>query len=196
MFESYLAENTDRLSPLEGIWSDQKGTYRIAIKRDAKSSMQEFMAIVLSSKHIFWNSGMIKARFTGTAYDNTFIARIFMGDHAEVGTTAKLEGGLLFSMPVQYLNRDEVITFIKISPQASRGRPLEPERQVSLSSGTGFVCSNGVIVTNYHVLGGQNWDVVFPSTGESYSLKPVLLDKANDIALLQMITREGKDGRH
>jgi len=40
-----------------------------------------------------------------------------MGDHAEVGTTAKLEGGLL-SMRVQYLNRDEVITFIKISPQA------------------------------------------------------------------------------
>jgi S1-C subfamily serine protease len=47
-------------------------------------------------------------------------------------------------------------------------------------------------VTNYHVLGGQNWDVVFPSTGESYSLKPVLLDKANDIALLRMIPREGK----
>jgi hypothetical protein len=86
-------------------------------RRTHRHQCKNLWPFVLSSKHIFWNSGMIKARFTGTAYDNTFIARIFMGDHAEVGTTAKLEGGLL-SMRVQYLNRDEVITFIKISPQA------------------------------------------------------------------------------
>jgi hypothetical protein len=91
----YLAENRASLSSIEGIWSDEEGKYKVGIIKTAGANTGHFVAFVLESKHFLWDPGMVKAKLTATAYETAFIARYFMGDHSEVGSTAKLEGSLL-----------------------------------------------------------------------------------------------------
>lgn len=77
---SYLAA-APRLSPIEGIWSDRDGTFRIAVTRE--QGTPRFIAVVLSSKHPFWDSGMVKARFEPTADPATLLAHYRLDDHQE-----------------------------------------------------------------------------------------------------------------
>lgn len=58
------------------------------------------------------------------------------------------------------------------------------------SSGTGFgISSNGVIVTNYHVIEGANTIKVkgiYTDFSKSYNAKVIVSDKKNDLALIQI----------
>ena len=57
-----------------------------------------------------------------------------------------------------------------------------------VSSGTGFVCGDDLIATNYHVIqNGSNWEITFPTSGRTYQLQLVTADKTNDLAVLKLI---------
>jgi serine protease Do len=138
---------------------------------------------------------MVKARLDSTAYEGTFVARYFMGDHSEVGSTAKLDGGTL-SFPVRYRDKDDIINFIKMDAAGlpPGGPPRSKDSSRVVSTGTGFMCHDDLIVTNYHFIhGGSFWEVVFPSTQQSYKLEVVVADKANDLAVLRLTPKE--DGK-
>lgn len=192
--DKYLDESGSSLSAVEGIWSEAEGQYKIAIVKKAGQAGQ-FVAFVLESKHALWDPGMVKAKLTATAYEAAFIARFFMGDHTELGSTAKLEGGVL-SFPVRYRQKDEIINFIKVGPVDSTlvARERTPKGQAQVvSTGTGFLCRSDLIATNYHVIrDGSRWEVAFPSTQQSFGLELVLSDKANDLAVLKLVPKEGE----
>ncbi len=57
-----------------------------------------------------------------------------------------------------------------------------------VSSGTGFVCGDDLIATNYHVIrDGSTWEINFPTSGRTYQLQLVTADKTNDLAVLKLI---------
>jgi S1-C subfamily serine protease len=54
------------------------------------------------------------------------------------------------------------------------------------------LCRSDLIATNYHVIrDGSRWEVLFPSTQQSVELELVLSDKANDLALLRLVLKDG-----
>lgn len=193
--QKYLAENEQALHPIEGVWSEQEGQYRIGIVKRQGTAITQFVAFVLEAKNALWEPGMVKARLDPTAYEGAFVARFFMGDHSEVGSTAKMQGGVL-SFPVRFRDRDDVVNFIKMSgsPSISVAKGDAPGKASLevVGTGTGFMCREDLIVTNYHVIqGGTAWEVTFPTTGQSYKLDVVVSDKANDLAVLKLVAQEG-----
>lgn len=195
-FDKYLSENRSTLAPIEGIWAEQEGQYRIGIiAKQPGSSAGQFVAFILESNNALWDPGMVKAKLTPTAYETAFVARFFMGDHTEVGSTAKLDGGVL-SFPVRYREKDDIVNFIRVGPAGSptvAGDRTPTTSGEAVSTGTGFLCRNDLIATNYHVIrDGSRWDVTFPSTQQSFGLELVLSDKANDLALLKLVRKEGE----
>ena len=55
------------------------------------------------------------------------------------------------------------------------------------SSGTGFfVTQDGLVVTNFHVIEGANSITITRFNGKQSTATPVVLDRANDIAILQV----------
>jgi serine protease Do len=194
--DKYLSENHSTLAPIEGIWAEQEGQYRIGIiAKQHGSPGGQFVAFIIESANALWDPGMVKAKLTPTAYDTAFVARFFMGDHTEVGSTAKLDGGVL-SFPVRYREKDDIVNFIRVSPAGSPtvARDRTPTMGgEAVSTGTGFLCRNDLIATNYHVIrDGSRWDVTFPSTHQSFGLELVLSDKANDLAVLKLVRKEGE----
>lgn len=75
--------------------------------------------------------------------------------------------------------------------QSKQQRPISSgtEKQYT-SSGSGFViATNGIIVTNFHVVDGANGiDVFVNRNGEvkTYNAKVLISDKANDISILKI----------
>jgi len=60
-----------------------------------------------------------------------------------------------------------------------------------LGQGSGaIISSDGLVVTNYHVIQGARTAAVYTYDGDSYSVQPLGYDVGNDIALLQLNTNE------
>jgi serine protease Do len=194
-FDHYLTGKHSELSSIEGIWMDQAGQYRIGIMRTASTPTEQFVGFILESKNALWDAGMVKVRLTGTAYETTFVARYLMRDHTEIGSTAKLDGGVL-SFPLRYRGTDEISNFIRVNSTSGTSGPYDahPNRDAAaVVSGTGFLCGNDLVATNYHVIKeGTRWEVSFPTIHQSFDLKLMVSDKANDLALLRIVSKAGE----
>ena len=114
---SYLA-SAPELSPIEGMWSDRDNTFRIAIKRE--QGTPQFIAVVLSSKHPFWESGMVKARFEPTADPAVLLGHYGLDDHQEQLVMFRVERSALVS---QSGGLD--VTFVRVD--TGDVRPSAPE---------------------------------------------------------------------
>lgn len=193
--DKYLSENRPTLAPIEGIWAEQEGQYRVGIITNPASPSGQFVAFILETNHALWDPGMVKAKLTPTAYETAFVARFFMGDHTEVGSTVKLDEGVL-SFPVRYREKDAIVNFIRVGPAGFAtvaGDKTPRTGGEAVSTGTGFLCRNDLVATNYHVIrDGSRWDVTFPSTQQSFGLELVLSDKANDLAVHKLVRKEGE----
>lgn len=92
----------------------------------------------------------------------------------------------------------DAIQFLKINQELSRNEQVKQYKQAVVivktpdSKGTGFnIAANGIIVTNYHVVEGEQSSMVkFPS-GQSYSAKVVATYPQIDTALLQINEPDG-----
>ena len=211
---TYLAA-ASKLSPIEGIWSDRDGTFRIAITREQEKS--QFRAVVLSSKHPFWDSGMVKARFEPTSDPVNLIGHYRLDDHQERTSTFRVERAALISegtLGVRLLRIDtgEVrpdallppaattpvppATAAPVPPTATAPLPpttAAPGRSDSrgalyrIGTGTAFVVGQNLVATNFHVIdGGTVWELRFPSKDEALPLEVVVADKANDLVLMRV----------
>ena len=197
---TYLSDKASTLAPVEGIWAEQEGNYHLAIIRKAGAVGDQFVAIVLETKNVLWEPGMIKARLSPTAYPDTFVARLGMGNHTDVGSTAKLSGDLL-SFPVRHEETDSVVNYLRVGRPATAVQPPTEQtstgRTVAVSSGTGFLCRPDLIATNYHVVeNGSRWEVLFPSRQETFALELVVSDRANDLAVLRILPKAGERLAH
>ncbi|MBK9168047.1 MAG: trypsin-like peptidase domain-containing protein [Bryobacterales bacterium] len=130
---------------------------------------------------------MIKAHISATALPDKFAVRYRMRDHQEIGSTAILEEQVL-SIHLPTASKPDSIQLIKVSPAVETRTSPEPSHPERVRiSGTGFVCGDGLVATNYHVIdGGRTWKIFFPSESKSFALRLVVADKANDLALLRL----------
>jgi hypothetical protein len=91
---AYL-DRPDR-DPVEGIWANDEGSYRVALTRQPTAG-REFAASILKADSVFWLPGQVKFELKpleGGA-PGAFRVRFFMRDHSERVDTATLDGSVL-----------------------------------------------------------------------------------------------------
>lgn len=211
-FKKYFDDNLNTLEPIEGIWSTQEGgtwrnvysgmsgnipqsnSYRIAIIGDSTKPNYEFVAVVLESNYDFWKPGYVKAYFRKTAYDKVYEGLWYMADFSiEKRNYAVEESGLIKTTSTQYDPKNQYIEltretiYIKAYPPINKNIYSKSDNKLK-TSGSGFLLStNGLIVTNYHVVeNADKIDVVFPEKGLTKSATIRIKDSKNDIAILEL----------
>lgn len=98
--QKYLAGRGTQREPLEGIWEDNEGNYRIGIVVQPEggsraASPGTMVAVLLTSKTDTWSPGQIKCVFI-TTQPSEYKARYYLRDHAALETTARLFAGGAF----------------------------------------------------------------------------------------------------
>ena len=73
-------------------------------------------------------------------------------------------------------------------PELPVYRPKEYRKEKGFSTGTGFfVTSDGVLVTNYHVVdGAKEISIVYPTKKQEYAASILAVDPVNDVAILKV----------
>ena len=132
-----------------------------------------------------WRLGEVKAYLNKTATQGFFTSRYYMGDKT-INSDAYItfENNAYFTLSLT--GRSETM-YIKLYPTVDDG--VEPNR-IGKSSGSGFaISSNGIIVTNHHVVdGAKSIKVrgVKSDFSKTYNAKVLISDKNNDLALIQI----------
>ncbi|TNE61068.1 MAG: hypothetical protein EP344_06405 [Bacteroidetes bacterium] len=81
------------IDPVEGIYQNDGGQYRVALLQQAKPD-RDFVAIVLKADSIWWVPGQVK--FSLKRNENgSFSSRYYMRDHSERNPAARIENGIL-----------------------------------------------------------------------------------------------------
>lgn len=211
-WEKYFKGKINHLDPIEGIWSRSiTGTVldaysRIIFKEDFPQDGN--VAIYKkNSSYLVYQIGSDKANdYSTLAFKNTASSGIYLfevyynGSRSTAKANAVFTGnGLLefsYKKPVAQTKKDAGTTYIagsrvtideqwiKISPKQQDYVKSQP------SSGTGFaITSNGIIVTNSHVVEGAKKIGIRGVSGDfnrTYSAKVLVQDKNNDLALLKI----------
>jgi hypothetical protein len=88
-------------SDLEGLWSDEKGLYTVAITKAPPTVDFDYVGVVVSTNSPVWSRGEIKMEFKKTAGSGAFIGNYYPASKKRSGTIYTLEGGgiLKFSFP-------------------------------------------------------------------------------------------------
>ena len=136
---------------------------------------------------LYWSIGDIKAKLTKTATSNLFKTLWYRGDKS-------LDDELYITfdesvMNVIWTDGSPKDLYLKLYP-TSDDNIANSNSSSNFGSGTGFaISSNGIIVTNYHVIEnaktikirGVNSDF-----NKTYKAKVLVSDKNNDLALIQI----------
>jgi len=205
-WETYFKNRIQNLDPIEGIW------HRSAIRTTFNWS-DDFVRDNHTAEIAIYKSGNVYKTYC-TDKDNAPFIRTFRNSatagiylfeiyYPESYSTAKasvvLSGNALIKFSYQktdeqlrremnpYLRGDRQFfeeSWIKLSPIA------EDNVKKQKSSGTGFaISSNGIIVTNFHVIDGAKSILIRGINADfnkTYKAKILLSDKNNDLALLQI----------
>jgi S1-C subfamily serine protease len=172
---------------IEGIYESALGTtsmpkYKVGVIK----TNNDYTLIYLggATNYLDWTEGEIKAKITATATSNLFKANWKMGNKKENNNAyISFETGL---MNLVMQDKDKTV-YIKLYPTENDGINIS---NTSPASGTGFgISSNGLIVTNSHVINGATKIKVKGVNGDfskSYIAKLIIEDKKNDLAIIQI----------
>lgn len=134
-----------------------------------------------------WSVGDIKAYAISTATPNLFKTKWYMADKTiNENLYITFESG---TMKIIWTDGSPQDLYIKLYPTAN-DNIIQSGNQAKLASGTGFgIASNGIIVTNYHVIDGAKTIKVRGVNSDFnkiYKAKVLVSDKNNDLALIQI----------
>lgn len=134
-----------------------------------------------------WNVGDIKGYLTPTATKYLFKTNWYLGDKTLSNSLyISFENGL---MNVIWTDGKPKLLYIKLYP-TSNDNISQIGNAPKQASGTGFgISSNGIIVTNYHVIDGAKLIKVRGINSDfnkTYNVKVLVSDKNNDLALIQI----------
>jgi hypothetical protein len=198
------------LEPIEGIWNyNESGTwrniksgesriipssnkYRIAIIRDKTRPNYQFQVVILESVNPRWKPGFIKAYFRKTAYSGVYEGLWYLADYSERRENYVVdENGLIEIQGTFYDSRDHNIelnykgTFIKAYPPFRANISTQILNNLPKSGSGTILSSNGLIVTNYHVVeNAKRIEVILPKSKVVLESKIRIRDSQNDIAIL------------
>jgi len=212
-WENYFKKKIQNLDPIEGIWSSSY-TKKVSSNKFVNSKYypqnSSYAIYKVRNKYkAYWfgqntDNSTFEQTFINTASAGVYLMKIYYKkSYSTARANAVLTGiGLLeyfFEVPtVEVKNRvresgGQWIAEIKITyeHQWIKIYPSKTEYDVTQpASGTGFgLSSNGIIVTNYHVIAGAktikvkgiNFDF-----NKNYNAKVLVSDKNNDLALIQI----------
>ena len=211
-YEKYFKENIANLNPIEGIWSisiNEKvyDQYNQLVKD--QNSPQVVTVGVIKKDDYYFTCGISASLSNQMKFYKTSIPGIYLYNHyyTKSNSTAKANALLTGNSLIEYSYEEPVaelksnfgsqyisgisITYeykwIKIFPAENEYKSSIPS---SPSSGTGFaISSNGIIVTNHHVVdGATNINVrgINSDFSKTYRAKVVSEDKNNDLAIIQI----------
>ena len=166
-------------------WTEAK--YKIGIIKNKTGF--DVIYIEGANTTLDWTEGELKAKISKSATTNFYTVNWKMAnkqDNGDVYCSIDKSGLLNFT----YSNSKKAIEskYLKLYPTTSTyGISSSKEFR---SSGTGFaITSNGLLVTNYHVIkNAKTITVMNTKVGEksSYNAEIILSDKHNDLAILQI----------
>lgn len=212
-WETYFKNRINQLDPIEGVWSNSNVMRlydRNKVVQTYNHPQVESVAIYKSgNKYKAYSFGPDADKSSEISFINTASAGIYLFEIkynstysiAKANTVLTGNGLLEFSYEkpteeLKYIIRElgeewidgARITYehqwIKISPTSEDYLTSTP------SSGTGFgISSNGIIVTNFHVIDGAKTIKVRGLNSDfnkTYNAKILVSDKNNDLALIQI----------
>lgn len=178
---------------IEGIYEDATKSYYgskykyALIKTDNQSYQLLYLNGVANEDAWRWNVGDIKAYLSKTATSMLFKVK-WIGAAREISEEVYItfETGFMNIIWTNGLPKD---ICIKLYPSNSDNNLL-PNNQSKLASGSGFgISSNGIIVTNYHVIDGAKSIKVRGINSDfnkTFKARVIVSDKNNDLALIQI----------
>lgn len=184
---------TNGADEIEGIYEDASKSYYGSkykyglIKADNLNYNLIYLSGVSQESAWRWKTGDIKAYLSKTATPNLFKVK-WIGAEREISEEVYItfEQGFMNIIWTNGLPKD---LCIKLFPTAN-DNVVQSGSQSKLASGTGFgISSNGIIVTNYHVIDGAKTIKirgVNSDFSKTYNAKVLVSDKNNDLALIQI----------
>jgi hypothetical protein len=85
------------LDPVEGIYQNAEGNYRVAVMRNSTPE-RDFAAVLLKADSVWWLPGQVKfdLKISGSAHaDGLYSARYYMRDHSQRNPTVHFASGKL-----------------------------------------------------------------------------------------------------
>lgn len=191
--KAYLTNNN--LDPIEGIYksyqTEKLSYYKLGIIKKGN----KYKAIIIETDLKNWQPGDVKSEFENSSMSGLYSVRWFMADKKPIDTFGMLENEGLLTIEFKNPQTREKTQdkFIKMFPSVS---DISVAKSFSKSSGSGFfVSTTGLIATNAHVVdGASKIEASFVNEiGEfTYSAKIALIDKKNDVAILQVVDENFK----
>lgn len=183
---------TNGIDEIEGIYEKINDTpyapkYKIGLIKSNSSYKLIYLSGADAEDRWLWNVGDVKAYITPTATHYLFKTKWYMADK-----TISEDLYITFEKGIMKLNWTNGLTsapYLKLYP-TSNDNITQSNSQSRVGSGTGFaISSNGIIVTNYHVIEGAKTIKirgVNSDFNKTYKAKVLVSDKNNDLALIQI----------
>lgn len=177
--------------PIEGIYESTVQTldnakYKVGVIKSENGYTLVYLGG--ANNYLDWTEGEVKAKLTATATPNLFKASWKMINKFENNNAyISFEPGL---MNLVMQEKDKTL-YLKLFPTSNDNINVNNNTPVS---GTGFgISSNGLIVTNSHVINGASNIAVRGVKGDFsklYTAKLLIEDKNNDLAIIQITDSE------
>jgi len=183
---------TNGADEIEGIYENVAETqgspkYKNALIRTSSGYSLIYLSGASSEIAWRWSVGDIKAYLTPTATPYLFKTKWYMGDKTiSENLYITFENGF---MKIIWTNGRSEDLYIKLYPTIN-DNITQSSGAAKPASGTGFaISSNGIIVTNFHVIDGAKTIKVRGINSDfnkTYKAKVLVSDKNNDLALIQI----------
>jgi len=183
---------TNGVDEIEGIYEQVAKTqnspkYKTALIKTSSGYSLIYLSGASSEVAWRWSVGDIKAYLTPTATPYLFKTKWYMGDKTiNENCYITFESG--FMKIISTDGRPENL-YIKLFP-TTNDNITKSGNQSKPASGTGFgIASNGIIVTNFHVIDGAKTIKVRGVNSDfnkTYNAKVLVSDKNNDLAIIQV----------
>lgn len=178
---------------IEGIYeetskeNENSPKYKLALIKQGNEYQLIYLFGANNENSWRWKVGDVKAYLSPTATQYLFKTKWYMGDKTiseEIYIT--FENGLMKNV---WTNGWSPEYYIKLYPTIN-DNITQSSGTAKPASGTGFgIASNGIIVTNYHVIDGAKTIKVRGVNSDfnkTYKAKVLVSDKNNDLALIQI----------
>lgn len=179
-FQSFLEQGGGRAS-YEGIWTEAAGKYTLGVIRTPEDREFPVKAFILDSKAPNWRPGEVKIKFRRSLDRGVVTAAYYLESKAEIGTTWRVSEGLI-EVVASGIEKFRA-TFVQqhsADLALSHGRPVR-------GSGTAWaLTTDGVFVTNHHVIEGARRILVGFRESTPVEAKLLISDKRLDLAILQL----------
>ena len=170
------------LDPIEGAWIEDRYAHEIIIVENTFgiAPSYDYLGIV-TKPYLKWTPGEVKLLIRKTASASRFTGIALINNKSAENVTFTLEGPDRFR--TDYIKYGGKIHMTRVNPTQERDESVIS----STSTGSGFfVASDGLILTNSHVVEDAKEIFVTTSSGDRLAARIIAQSRSTDLALLKV----------